>query len=160
VRRPPRSGCNEYRKGADIFVPACTAAGWLPVCAGNPIPGAVNLGRLDSESLALAYNTCDAVIFASRYKAASLALLEALACGAMPLVSNVVSVGTLLRRAPEFSDCLIEVNQRVVAEKLGQVAADPDRFRRSAAAVSNVVRTYYSLRKVEQSRWLRVRGRS
>jgi glycosyltransferase involved in cell wall biosynthesis len=143
-------GGDEYRKGADIFVPACTAAGWRPVCAGHPIPGAVNLGRLDSERLALAYNACDAVIFASRYEAASLALLEALACGAIPLVSNVGSVSTLLKRAPEFSDCLIEVDQQVVAEKLRQVAAEPDRFRRSATAVSSVVRTDYSLQRVEQ----------
>jgi glycosyltransferase involved in cell wall biosynthesis len=143
-------GGDEYRKGADIFVAACTAAGWLPLCAGSPIPGAVNLGRLDSETLASAYSASDAVIFASRYEAASLALLEALACGAVPLVSNVGSVGSLLKRSPELAECLIDVDQQAVAAKLRELAAAPERFRRAASAAANVVRMDYSLQRVEQ----------
>ena len=150
-------GGNEYRKGADIFVGACGAAGWLPVCAGNEIPGAVNLGRLDSDTLALAYSASDAVIFASRYEAASLALLEALACGAIPLVSNVGSVDSLLDRLPSFSEFLIEVNEQSVAGKLRQVAESPDRFGRSATAASDLVRKDHSLQRLEQE-WTALLG--
>jgi glycosyltransferase involved in cell wall biosynthesis len=142
-------GGDEYRKGADIFVAACRAAGWLPVCAGNHLAGALNLGRLDPRSLALAYNASDAVIFASRYEAASLALLEALSCRAVPLVSNVGSVPSLLKRSPSLSECLIDVETRSVADKLNQIAASPQRFQAAAADVSEVVRSDLSLKVVE-----------
>jgi glycosyltransferase involved in cell wall biosynthesis len=150
-------GGDEYRKGADIFLGACEAAGWLPVCAGSPIPGAVNLGRLGSEELALAYSSSDAAIFASRYEAASLALLEALACGAIPLVSNVGSVGSLLDRLPSFSECLVEVDEQSVAEKLRQVADSPDTFATYAAAASDLVRRDHSLQRLEQE-WTSLLG--
>jgi glycosyltransferase involved in cell wall biosynthesis len=152
-------GGNEYRKGADIFLGACHAAGWLPVCAGTEIPGAINLGRLSSEKLALAYSAGDAVIFASRYEAASLALLEALACGAIPLVSNVGSVGSLLDRLPSFSECLVEVDEPSVAEKLRQLAESPARFARSAEAASDLVRRDHSLQRLEQE-WTSLLGAS
>jgi glycosyltransferase involved in cell wall biosynthesis len=144
-------GGRDFRKGSDVFVTACKAAGWLPVAAGSRLDGAHNLGVLDSRRLALAYSCSDAVVFASRYEGASLAVLEALACGAVSLMTNVGSVPTLLERCSGLSRCLIDVSVPSVATKLREIAADPGEFSDIARSAEAMVRSSYSTQSFEHA---------
>jgi glycosyltransferase involved in cell wall biosynthesis len=61
-------GRPEYRKGADLLLESCRAAGWELLHAGAaPVPGARHLGLLAPEQLADAYAAADCLLFPTRY---------------------------------------------------------------------------------------------
>jgi glycosyltransferase involved in cell wall biosynthesis len=96
-------GRPEYRKGADLLMESCHAAGWELLHAGaTPIPGARHLGLLAPERLAGAYAAADCLLFPTRYEACSYVLLEALACGTPAVTTRVGWTRTLLRELPSY----------------------------------------------------------
>lgn len=139
------AGNTERLKGSHLLSAACQLAGWTPVTAGGQVAGVRWLGRLDGERLVLAYNSADAVVFPSLYEAASLGLLEALACGATVLMSEVGTVPMLIGRLPELRDCVIDPSVEGLAAGLRRVAEDPNHYRQIAARAQNLVRREFDL---------------
>ncbi|MDQ6804113.1 MAG: glycosyltransferase family 4 protein [Actinomycetota bacterium] len=99
----------DYRKGADLLVPACRAAGFDLVVAGTRgAPGAHHLGVLDPAGLADAYAAADCVLFPTRYEACSYVILEAMASGTPVLTTRVGWMRTFLRGVPEYDTLSVE----------------------------------------------------
>jgi glycosyltransferase involved in cell wall biosynthesis len=110
-------GRPEYRKGADLLLPACQAAGWQLLHAGaRGIPGASSLGVLTPEQLTDAYAAADCVLFPTRYEACSYVILEALACGTPVVTTRLGWTRTLLERLPRYE-------QLCVRPEVGDIAA-------------------------------------
>ena len=152
-------GNTEHRKGSDLLVAACRQAGWTAVTAGGELPGARSLGRLDGEHLVQAYNSADAVVFPSRYEGASLGLLEALACGATVLMSEVGSVPMLVGRLPALRDCVVDPSVEGLARGLRRVATDPAHYRDVAGQAQELVRRQLDL-EAFAAHWREVLRRS
>jgi glycosyltransferase involved in cell wall biosynthesis len=106
-------------KGAGFLRAACERAGYRLMIAGpTQAPGALYLGRLSAEQLAIAYSAADCVVLPSLYEACSYVLLEALACGVPVLSTRVGSVPSLLRAVPEYDRLCVEPREHDVAAKL------------------------------------------
>jgi len=100
-------GRAETRKGADLLRPTCERAGWELLIAGAEIEGSQSLGVLTHEELADAYTAADAVLFPTRYEACSFVILEALACGAPVITTEVGWTRTLLEHVPEYRALIV-----------------------------------------------------
>jgi glycosyltransferase involved in cell wall biosynthesis len=106
-------------KGSGFMPAACERAGFRLMVAGpTGAPGALYLGALPAEELALAYAAADCVLLPSVYEACSYVLLEALACAVPVLTTRVGSVPSLLRSVPEYDALCVEPNERDLAAKL------------------------------------------
>ncbi len=109
-------------KGAGFMPTACDRAGFRLMIAGPSAPrGALYLGALSTERLALAYAAADCVLLPSVYEACSYVLLEALACGVPVLTTRVGSVPSLLREVPEYDALCVEPREDDLAAKLGHL---------------------------------------
>jgi glycosyltransferase involved in cell wall biosynthesis len=97
----------ERRKGADLLLPACRAAGWELLVAGGDAVGAHNLGVLEPDQLAAAYAAADAVLFPTRYEGCSFVVLEALSSGVPLVTTDVGWVPTFLRYIPEYRPLIV-----------------------------------------------------
>ncbi len=112
-------GRPEYRKGADLLLDSCRAAGWELLHAGaTPISGARHLGLLAPERLATAYAAADCLLFPTRYEACSYVLLEALACATPAVTTRVGWTRTLLRELPGYETLCI---RPTVADIVGRL---------------------------------------
>jgi glycosyltransferase involved in cell wall biosynthesis len=106
-------------KGAGFMPAACERAGYRLIVAGpRGAAGALNLGALSSDELALAYAAADCVLLPSVYEACSYVLLEALACGVPVVTTRVGSVPSLLRSVPEYDALCVEARADDLAAKL------------------------------------------
>lgn len=112
----------EARKGADLLLPSCTAAGYELMVAGRSAPhGARDLGILGPEDLAVAYGAADCLLFPTRYEACSYVILEAMAAG-LPVVTTAVGwMRTMLRDVPAYRDWIVEPTVDSVASALGRL---------------------------------------
>jgi glycosyltransferase involved in cell wall biosynthesis len=120
----------EHRKGADLVVDACAAAGFELVVAGPSAPGsAVALGVLAPAQLADAYRAADCVVFPTRYEACSFVVLEALASGVPLLTTDIAWMSDFLRACPGYRRFVVQPSVRSVAGAL----ADLDRGDHAAA---------------------------
>jgi len=118
-------GRAETRKGADLLRPACERAGWKLLVAGAEIEGGKGLGVLVHEELADAYAATDAVLFPTRYEACSFVILEALACGAPVVTTEVGWTRTLLEHVPEYRALIVRPSvDSVVAGLRAATAVD------------------------------------
>jgi glycosyltransferase involved in cell wall biosynthesis len=116
-------GRPEYRKGADLLLASCRAAGWQLLHAGaRGIPGARGLGVLAPEQLAVAYAAADCVLFPTRYEACSYVILEALACGTPVVTTKVGWTRTLLEAIPGYEQLCVLPEVNDVAAGLRRVA--------------------------------------
>ena len=113
------AGRLNFSKGAGIMERACDRASYRLVVAGpTGAPGALNLGPLAPESLAVAYSAVDCVLLPSLYEACSYVALEALACGVPLLTTRVGSTPSLLRGVPEYDALCIRPDEFDLAAKL------------------------------------------
>jgi glycosyltransferase involved in cell wall biosynthesis len=118
-------GRPEYRKGADLLLPACRAAGWQLLHAGaRGIPGASSLGVLTPEQLTDAYAAADCVLFPTRYEACSYVILEALACGTPVVTTRLGWTRTLLEQLPRYDELCVQPEMSDIAARLRQLADD------------------------------------
>lgn len=96
-------GRTEVRKGADLLLPGCAAAGYeLLVAGASTLDGGRDLGLLSPAETAWAYAAADCVLFPTRYEACSWVVLEALACGVPLLTTRVGWMETFLRELPDY----------------------------------------------------------
>jgi glycosyltransferase involved in cell wall biosynthesis len=96
-------GRTEVRKGADLLLPSCAAAGYeLLVAGASTLDGGRDLGLLSPAETAWAYAAADCVLFPTRYEACSWVVLEALACGVPLLTTRVGWMETFLRELPDY----------------------------------------------------------
>jgi glycosyltransferase involved in cell wall biosynthesis len=117
-------GRPEYRKGADLLLRSCQAAGWQLLHAGaQGIPGAKHLGVLAPDELANAYAAADCVLFPTRYEACSYVILEALACGTPVVTTRVGWTNTLLRAHPGYEELCVRPEVDDIATRLLRVAS-------------------------------------
>jgi len=106
-------------KGAGIMEPACERAGYRLVIAGpNGTPGALHLGPLTPERLAVAYAAADCVLLPSLYEACSYVVLEALACCVPLLTTRLGYVPALLRAIPEYDALCLRPDEDDLAGRL------------------------------------------
>ena len=106
-------------KGEGFMPAACERAGFRLMVAGpSEAPGALYLGALSAEELALAYAAADCVLLPSLYEACSYVLLEALACGVPVLTTRVGSVASLLQSVPQYDALCVEPKADDLAAKL------------------------------------------
>jgi glycosyltransferase involved in cell wall biosynthesis len=119
-------GRMQSRKGADLLLPACAAAGFELLIAGAAgHPGARHLGVLDPSALAEAYSAADCVLFPSRYEACSFVVLEALACGVPLLTTTVGWMRTFVQHVPAYRMlCVQPDHDDIVARLRGLDALD------------------------------------
>ena len=97
---------SNFGKGAGIMERACSRAGYRLVVAGpTGAPGALNLGAVAPERLALAYSAVDCVLLPSLYEACSYVALEALACGVPLLTTRVGSSPRCCAASPSMTSC-------------------------------------------------------
>lgn len=116
-------GRPEYRKGADLLLASCRAAGWQLLHAGTRgISGAHHLGMLAPEQLANAYAAADCVLFPTRYEACSYVILEALACGTPVVTTRVGWTNTLLKQLPRYEELCVDLEVSDIAARLRWVA--------------------------------------
>jgi glycosyltransferase involved in cell wall biosynthesis len=116
-------GRPEYRKGADLLLAGCQAAGWQLLHAGTRgIPGARDLGVLAPEQLANAYSAADCVLFPTRYEACSYVILEALACGTPVVTTRVGWTDTLLKALPRYEELCVRPEVGDIAARLRWLA--------------------------------------
>ena len=109
----------EYRKGADLLMPACRDAGFeLAIAGSKGAPGAHHLGVLDAAGLADAYAAADCVLFPTRYEACSYVILEGLACATPVVTTRVGWMRTFLRAMPEYEALCVEPEATDVAAGL------------------------------------------
>lgn len=142
-------GRPEYRKGADLVVPACRRAGWTPVIAGGSLRGALELGQLTPSLLVTALHAADAVVFPTRYEACSFAVLETLAAG-VPLVTTPVGEMARIGAAvPALQRLLCQPHVDSVAQALERV--DGIRTEAALEGRAHIVKNY-SLDKFAE-RW-------
>ena len=119
-------GRRQHRKGSDLLAPACRAAGYELLVAGERGgEGARALGILDPEALARAYSACDCVLFPSRYEACSYVVLEALACEAPLITTRVGWVPTLLAGVPGYDVLCIRPEHEDIVRVLRELPALP-----------------------------------
>jgi glycosyltransferase involved in cell wall biosynthesis len=117
-------GRPEYRKGADLLLASCRAAGWQLLHAGTRgISGAQHLGVLAPEQLANAYAAADCVLFPTRYEACSYVILEALACGTPVVTTRVGWTNTLLEAIPRYGELCVRPEVGDIAAGLRRVAS-------------------------------------
>jgi glycosyltransferase involved in cell wall biosynthesis len=106
-------------KGAGIMERACERAGYRLVIAGpTGAAGALNLGVLAPQALAVAYAAADCVLLPSLYEACSYVVLEALACGVPLLATRVGSIHSLLRRVPDYDALCVRHEELDLVAKL------------------------------------------
>jgi glycosyltransferase involved in cell wall biosynthesis len=128
------AGRLNFSKGGTFMQRACERAGYrLMVASPTASPGAINLGTLDPETLAVAYAAADCVVLPSLYEACSYVVLEALACGAPLLTTAVGSVPSLLQAVPEYRALCIRADESDLVAKLKYVQ-DTDTTALSVAA--------------------------
>jgi glycosyltransferase involved in cell wall biosynthesis len=122
-------GRMQYLKGSDLLLPAAQRAGYQLLVAGSgEREGAISLGTLSPQELAVAYAAADCVLFPSRYEACSYVVLEAIACGTPLVASRVGWMPTLLDAVPEYGSLCIELDVEDIAEhlrRLPQTATAP-----------------------------------
>jgi glycosyltransferase involved in cell wall biosynthesis len=117
-------GRPEYRKGADLLLSGCRAAGWQLLHAGTRgIAGARDLGVLAPEQLATAYVAADCVLFPTRYEACSYVILEALTCGTPVVTTRVGWTNTLLEEIPRYGELCVRPEVGDIADRLRWVAS-------------------------------------
>jgi glycosyltransferase involved in cell wall biosynthesis len=128
-------GRMQHRKGAELLMPACRAAGFgLLIAGATGAPGATHLGVLGPDALADAYSAADCVLFPSRYEACSYVVLEALACAAPLLTSTVGWMPTFLRSVPEYARLCVRPEHQDIVDRLGELGAmDTDGLAQRAA---------------------------
>jgi glycosyltransferase involved in cell wall biosynthesis len=132
-------GRMQHRKGSDLLLPACRAAGFqLLIAGGAGVGGARHLGVLDPESLADAYAASDCVLFPSRYEGFGNVSAEALACGVPLLTTRVGWMPTFLREMPEYEALCVRPHHQDIVARLGQLdeLASDDLINRAAAWVA------------------------
>lgn len=96
-------GRTEVRKGADLLLPSCAAAGYeLLVAGASTLDGGRELGLLSPDETAWAYAAADCVLFPTRYEACSWVVLEALASGTPLVTTRVGWMETFLRELPDY----------------------------------------------------------
>jgi glycosyltransferase involved in cell wall biosynthesis len=116
-------GRPEYRKGADLLLAGCQAAGWQLLHAGTRgISGAKSLGVLAPEQLADAYAAADCVLFPTRYEACSYVILEAMACATPVVTTRVGWTRTLLERLPGYEGLCVKPDASDIAARLRWLA--------------------------------------
>jgi glycosyltransferase involved in cell wall biosynthesis len=138
-------GSEWERKGLEPLIRALAlTSGWDVVVAGSGDEKryrelAYSLGVGDalrwlgiSRDVQLVYELADALVFPSSYEAFSLVTLEAAASGLPILATPVNGIRELL--ADGHSGFLINQEPRTIAQRLGQLAADPALRRRMGRA--------------------------
>jgi glycosyltransferase involved in cell wall biosynthesis len=113
------AGRLNFSKGGTFMRRACERAGYrLMVASPTASPGAINLGALDTATLATAYAAADCVMLPSLYEACSYVVLEALACERPLLSTPVGSVPSLLQAVPEYRALCIRPDESDLVAKL------------------------------------------
>lgn len=111
------AGRVEYGKGSDLLYElALRAREHLPeahflVCTDQERPGWPSnltfLTNLPHDRMPLAYAASDVFLHPSRYEGCSLSVIEAMACGLAPLLSNVGHAQGIPREAPDLHDYIL-----------------------------------------------------
>lgn len=112
----------EPRKGGELLVPACAAAGYQLVVAGSSAPeGARSLGVLSGDDLVDAYRAADCVLLPTRYEACSFVVLEALSVGVPILTTAVGWTRTFLKHVPEYRSLIVSPDVASIAARLASL---------------------------------------
>ncbi len=112
-------GRAEWGKGADVAVQGARDAGYAVLHAGlGTLPGATELGALDSDDLARAYRAADCLLLPTRYEAFGLAFAEAAACGTPIVAPPVGWMADLLAAVPAYAQLSIEPTVESIAAGL------------------------------------------
>jgi glycosyltransferase involved in cell wall biosynthesis len=118
-------GRTEVRKGADLLLPSCAAAGFELIVAGDSrLDGGRELGVLSPEETAWAYAAADCVLFPSRYEACSWVVLEALASGTPLVTTRVGWMETFLRELPDYRVLCVWPDVGDISARLASLPGD------------------------------------
>lgn len=140
----------EHRKGSDLLLPVCDAAGWeLAVAGGSPPERGRHLGQLRHDELPWAYAAADAVLFPTRYEGFGFVSLEAVACE-RPLVTTATGWPVTLATAlPGYAPFVVEPDVDQLTGALRCVAAGDGP---PVAAAAAYVRTHHAAERFDE-RW-------
>jgi glycosyltransferase involved in cell wall biosynthesis len=150
------AGRIERRKGSDLLLPACDAAGYELAVAGAIAPERGHyLGALGHDELPWAYAAADVVLFPTRYEGFSFVVLEALASERLLVTTPVGFAPTLAREVPAYAPFVVEADVGALAAALRTAVRDDH-----AAAVAGAaayVREHLTLERFRE-RWAELLG--
>jgi glycosyltransferase involved in cell wall biosynthesis len=129
-------GRAEWGKGSDILVDGAAAGGFAVAHAGDrDLPGSRALGVLDPEALAQALSGADCLLAPTRYEACSYAILEAIACGAPVVTTQVGWMEDLIAAVPAYRELVIDPEVTSIAAALRRLqTGNPAELVRAARA--------------------------
>ena len=104
----------------------------------TPLPNATFLGRLDSPDVSALLKDSDVFCLPSRSEGFSTSLLEAAACGATPLVTNVGGVQELVPSS-EFGMILPSADGETIAKAVGELNRNRIRCRAMGQNINRLV---------------------
>jgi glycosyltransferase involved in cell wall biosynthesis len=127
-------GTPSRRKGADLLPRIMERLDdrfiLLATTDGLNIPGkASSLGRLDSRGLLEAYNSCDLLLFPTRFEGFGLTVAEAMACGKPVVSTDCSSIPELVDDGKGGFLCRVD-DVDGYADKIRYLADNPSEMRR------------------------------
>jgi len=149
------AGRVEYGKGSDLLYElALRAREHLPeahflVCTDRERPGwPLNLTfitNLPHDRMPLAYAASDIFLHPSRYEGCSLSVIEAMACGLAPLLSNVGHAQGIPLEAPDLHDYILpDFLLESWWPRLALLIQNPEERRQCGGAARRYVEAHHS----------------
>jgi len=146
----------EYGKGSDLLSKlALRAREHLPeahflICTDREWPGwpsnVTFLTNLPHQLMPLAYRASNVFLFPSRYEGCSLSVIEAMACGLAPLLSDVGHAQGIPRDVPDLHDYILpDFLLESWWSRLALLIQNPDERKRCGVAARRYVEAHHSL---------------
>ncbi len=104
------------------------------------------LTNLPHHRMPLAYRASDVFLFPSRYEGCSLSVIEAMACGLAPLLSNVGHAEGIPRKAPDLHDYILpDFLLESWWPRLELLVHNPEERKRCGGAARRYVEAHHTL---------------